>query len=156
MRGFLGKLVKQGKLGLVDPSEEVGLSYSEKSVSNLDSARILLKAEKLEEAVSLVYYGMYNLVLALLYKVGIKSENHSASIVLLEEVFGFDNERIMEAKRERIDKQYYVGFEVSMGEVREGLVVAEDFVRELRGFISGIGKKDVEVFRVRFGEVIKS
>ena len=43
MKEFLIKLVKQGKLKLVEPSEEIYKSYLEKSESNLDSAKILLK-----------------------------------------------------------------------------------------------------------------
>jgi len=40
--------------------------------------------------------------LALLFKVGIKSENHTASILLLKELFGLDNSKILNAKKERM------------------------------------------------------
>jgi uncharacterized protein (UPF0332 family) len=155
MKEFLNSLFKQGKLKLVEPSENIFNSYLEKSSSNLESAKILLNVDKLEESVALVYYSMYNLVLALLYKVGIKSENHSGSIILLKEIFNFDNQLIVESKKERIDKQYYVGFEISKKEVEQSLMIAEDFNRDLKGFISGLNNRDIEVYRSKFEELVK-
>jgi len=40
---FLASLRKKEVIGLVDPSEEVKQSYIDKSASNIDSAKILLK-----------------------------------------------------------------------------------------------------------------
>lgn len=154
MKEFLISLIKQDRLKLVESSENIFNSYLEKSSSNFESAKILLEANKLEESVSLVYYSMYNLVLALLYKVGIKSENHSGSIILLKELFDFDNQLIFEAKKERIDKQYYVGFEVSKKEVEESLVIAENFNRDLKGFVSGLNKIDIKNYRNKFEDLI--
>jgi len=153
MKEFLTKLVKQGKLKLVEPSENLFKSYLAKSSSNFDSARILLENDKLEEAVSLIYYSMYNLVLALLYRIGVKSENHSASIILLEKIFGLDNSLIIKSKNERIDKQYYVGFKISKKEVEESLILTEEFNRNLKGFASGIGEKDVMNYRDKIKEL---
>ena len=155
MKKFLIRLIKMDKLKVVEPSENVSQSYLGKSFSNFDSAKILFKSDKLEESISLIYYSMYNLVLALLYKVGIKSENHSASIILLKEIFNLDNDLISESKKERMDKQYYVGFEISKKEVGESLVIAEEFNRKVKGFISGIGKKDIECYRNKFEEITK-
>jgi len=41
--------------------------------------------------------------LALFYRVGLKFENHTASILLLKGIFGMDTREIEKAKRERID-----------------------------------------------------
>src|SRR3989344_8193376 len=101
---FLIKLKKEGKIELVEPSEEIKDSYIKKSESNLISAKILLENNRFEESVSLTYYSMYNLLLALLFKTGIKSENHSGSIILLKKLFSLENKEILEAKRERLDK----------------------------------------------------
>ncbi len=49
---FLNKLEKEGKLGLIEPSEEIKQSYIKKSESNVISAKILLENNKLEEAVA--------------------------------------------------------------------------------------------------------
>ena len=74
---------------------------------------------KFEESVGLAYYSMYHLLIALLFKVGIKSENHSASVILLKEIFNQDNKKIFEAKTERIDKQYYIDFKITKSDVEE-------------------------------------
>ncbi len=42
-------------------------------------------------AISSAFYAMYHAVLALLYKCGIKSENHMGTIILLKEIFKIDN-----------------------------------------------------------------
>jgi len=52
---FLRKLKQEGKLKLVEPSEEVKQAYLQKSSSFIDSAKLLLKNKKLEEAISLAY-----------------------------------------------------------------------------------------------------
>jgi uncharacterized protein (UPF0332 family) len=81
------KLKNKGKIELVEPSEEIKASYLIKSQSNLESAKILFNAEKFEESISLAYYSMYNCLMALFFKFGIKSENHTASIILFEKLF---------------------------------------------------------------------
>lgn len=96
---FLKKLLEEGKLKLTEPSEAIKQSYIKKSESNLSSAKILLEHNRLEEATSLAYYGMYCMLTALYFKVGIKCENHSAAILLLKKVFRIDNHSIIAAKK---------------------------------------------------------
>lgn len=133
---FLIKLAKERKIEIVEPSEEIKDSYLEKSESNLASAKILLENNKLEESVSLAYYSMYHSLIALLFKTGIKSENHSASIILLKELFEIDNSDISFAKRERVDKQYYVNFEITREQVKDAIRKAELFNSKILDFIS--------------------
>ncbi|WP_332450041.1 HEPN domain-containing protein [Methanoculleus sp.] len=95
---------------IVTPSAQVQEAYRKKSESYLVSAKILLENERLEETVSMAYYSMYYMVLALLFATGIKCENHSGATILLESLYGIDNSRIAAAKRDRIDKQYYVNY----------------------------------------------
>ena len=151
MKEFLNKIIRQEKLELVEPSDNISKSYFEKSISNFESANILLKNDKLEESISFVYYSMYNLVISLLYRAGIKSENHSVSIILLKEIFDFDNFLIKEAKVEGIDKQDYVGFEISRKEVEDSLIEAEKFNRELKGFILGWARKILNFIEINSG-----
>lgn len=42
-QNFLSKLKKEGKLGLVEPSEEIKLSYLQKAENCLKSAKILFQ-----------------------------------------------------------------------------------------------------------------
>ncbi len=110
---FLIKLKNQGKLELVEPSEELKEAYLRKSESYLNSAKILFQSSHLEESVSMAYYSMYYILSALLFKVGIKCENHSGSIQISKELFGLNIKDILFAKKERIDKQYYIDFHIT-------------------------------------------
>ena len=151
---LLAELIKENKLKLVESSEEIKDSYLEKSQSNLDSAKILLENNKLEESVSLTYYSMYNIATSLFFKTGIKCENHSALIILLKEIFEIDNSSISYAKKERIDKQYYADFEITKEEVNEAIKSAEDFSSILIDFISKMNNSDIEEYREKFKEII--
>lgn len=151
---FLNKLKKDRKLELVEPSEEIKESYIIKSDSNLTSSKILLNNDKLEEFVSLAYYSMYHLVTALLFKTGIKSENQSASIILLKEIFNQDNKEIFEAKTERVDKQYYTNFVITKEDVKETIKKAEIFNSNLIDFISRLNNSNIEIYRRKFAEIL--
>ena len=96
---------------------------------------------------------MYNLVLALLFGVGIKCENHSAGIISLKNVFELDNNLLSEAKKERIDKQYYVDFNITKQETQTAIEIAEDFNNKIRDFISKLNHQDVQEFRDKFEEL---
>lgn len=150
---FLSELHGEGKIKLVEPSEEIKESYLEKSESYLASAKLLLHNNKLEEAVSLAYYSMYYSLLALLFRVGIKSENHAASIILLKELFGLDNKKIYRAKKERIDKQYYVGFKVAKSDVVELIKTAEEFDSEILDFLEKLNNERIVEARNKFKSI---
>jgi cytochrome c biogenesis protein ResB len=63
---FLRKLYREGKIQIVEPSAQIQEAYWKKSESYLTSAKILLENKRLEETVSMAYYSMYYMVLALL------------------------------------------------------------------------------------------
>lgn len=150
---FLNKLKKEGKLGLVEPSEEIKQSYIEKSESNIISAKILLENKRLEESVTLSYYSMYHMLTALMFKAGIKSENHSAAIMLLKKLFGADNSDISFAKKERVDKQYYVDFNITKEEVADAIKKAEAFNSKILDFISRMTNEDIVGYREKFRKI---
>lgn len=150
---FLTRLHQEGKLLLEEPSEEVKAAYLNKSESYLMSAKILLKNNKLEESVSLAYYSMYYMILALFSKVGIKCENHSAAIILLEKIFDIDNSAISSAKRERVDKQYYVDFIISSLEVEDLIGTAEVFNSKILDFIERLNNERIAEFREKMEKI---
>ncbi|MFH1151869.1 MAG: HEPN domain-containing protein [Nanoarchaeota archaeon] len=152
---FLIKLQKEGKLKMVEPSGEMKKSYLNKSESNLISSKILFENNLFEEAISMAYYSMYNALNALLFQVGIKCENHSGAIFLLKELFGLDNSGISFAKQERIDKQYYVDFNVTKEQVLELIKIAEEASKELLNFIAILKNKDIESYRTKLLELLK-
>lgn len=157
---FLKKLKKTGKLELVEPSEEVEISYLTKAENCLKSSKILIQNELYENSTSEAYYCIYNSLLALLFKIGIKSENHSASIILFEKLF--DNENLAKialwAKEERIDKQYYVETQQIIKATKEScnemIVKAEDFLLKLKVIISELNNEKIIQIRKSFKELL--
>lgn len=155
---FLNKLKKEEKLVLVEPSKEISDSYLEKSNNCLKSAKLLSQNNLYENSIGMSYYAMYNLLLALLFRVGIKCENHTGSILLLELLFRENDlfKVISNAKKERIDKQYYVTTEKDeiTKEIAEDLLNnAEDFVLKMRLVIKKMNNEYMDENRKKF-EVI--
>ncbi len=151
---FLTRVYNEKKLQFIVPSEEIKDSYIKKSESNLISAKILLQNNRLEESVSLIYYSMYHMLSALMFKVGIKCENHSASIIILKELFNIDDSDISFAKKERVDKQYYTDSIIAKKEVIESVKKAESFNKELFDFISRLTNKKIEEYQKKIKEMI--
>jgi uncharacterized protein (UPF0332 family) len=106
---FLNKLKKEGKLELVESSEEMSLSYEKKGIECREVAKLAFENNYFESTVTQSYYAMYNNVLSLFFKSGIKCENHSAAAIILRDFFNQKDlySIFSKAKEERIDKQYY-------------------------------------------------
>jgi uncharacterized protein (UPF0332 family) len=148
---FLARLAKEGKLKVIEPSEEICSAYLDKAEKSLKSARILLDNNLYENSVSMSYYTMYNSLTALLFRVGIKCENHAGSIILLRKLFGKPNlYRIISfAKKERVDKQYYVDFKLVKEPAVELLKKAENFLVEMKFIIRNIKTEEINEIRNR-------
>ena len=147
---FLIKLKKEGKLKIIEPNSNVKESYIEKSKNSLKSAEILLEKELIENSVPMAYYSMYNMLTALLYYLGIKCENHSASIIILKELFGIDNSKIEFAKTERVDKQYYIDFKITKEEVESLIKSAVKFNSILYDYIEKLTSKQITQYKEEF------
>lgn len=152
---FYSKIHRQGHLRPVPPSIDMKRAYQRKSESYIISARILFENGKLEEAVSMIYYSMFYMVLALLFRTGIKCENHSAAIYLLEDLYGLDNSSIVRAKSERIDKQYYIDFNLNREDVDELMEAADDFNAYIMNFTEKMKGKEIERYRNSFLELVR-
>lgn len=102
---------------------------------------------------------MYNALTALLYKTGIKCENHAAAIILLKNLYKQErlHKSISRAKKERIDKQYYVSSRTDDEETaetaREILKDAVKFITEIRVLMRKMSHSDIEDLRKRFGSI---
>jgi len=154
-KGFLARLRDEGTLRLVEPSNEIKEAYTKKSESYLASAKLLLENDKLEESISMAYYSMYYAALTLFFRTGIKCENHSAAVILLEEIFDLDNSAISSAKKERIDKQYYVDFSIVKVDVKETVRIAERFNAEILDFTDKLNSEKIEGFRERMRKLLE-
>lgn len=154
MQSFLDKLKKQKKLQMIEPSEEISQAYLEKSEKSLRSAKATYEIKSYEDSVALSYYSMYYSVLALFFKAGVKCENHAGTIILLEKIFGIDNELLQKAKTERIDKQYYVDFSVTKKEVNQMIKVAEQFNSIIFNFIDELNNKKIGDYLSKLKDIL--
>ncbi len=148
-RNFLHDLFIERKIQIVNPSENVAESYLKKSNGHLASAKLLCDHEHYEEAVSMAYYSMYHAVMALFFRTGIKCENHSATIVLLKEVYGVDSKPLSEAKKERIDTQYYVDTITTRKDVGDLIQAAEHFNADIVDRIERLTNQKITQYRER-------
>jgi uncharacterized protein (UPF0332 family) len=139
---------------MVTPSEEMKSAYLKKSESHLTSARLLLDNDLFEQSVSMAYYSMYYSVLALFFATGIKCENHTAALILLQDVFAIDNTDLEYAKTERIDKQYYVTSAPVRDDVVALIQTAESFNAGLLDVIDRLTNEKREKFRKKFESLI--
>lgn len=144
---FLRKLHSEDKLDLIDPSENISSDYMKKSSNSLKAAKLLRGQNLFEESVSMAYYSMYHILVALLFKVGIKCENHTGSIILLKELFSIDNSEISFAKSERVDKQYYTDFKIVEDDVDWTIKSAEEFMNKIMTYMENMKNEDVSGFR---------
>lgn len=153
---FLKKLKKKKVIQLVEPSEEMKLSYLIKAKDCLISAKILYQNNLYENSTSEAYYCMYNSLLSILFKMGIKSENHSASIILLDKLLDKTDlaKTLFWAKGERIDKQYYTEnqqiVKASKESCNEMILKAEDFLVRIKLLINETGNEKIISIRKLF------
>ncbi len=152
MNKFLIKLKTEKKLELIDKSQEMHESYLLKSENCLKSAKILFRESIYENSIINSYYAMYNCVLALLFKCGIKCENHTCSIILLKEIFNLPKlaELLKDAKKSRIDSQYYVSTtkeEADQNSAQSAITSSESFILGLRAFINSLKNSEIDKIR---------
>jgi len=153
-QNFLRDLFSERKLQIVNPSENVMGAYLKKSESYLSSAKLLRDNDHYEESVSMAYYSMYYMVLALFFRCGIKCENHTATILLLKDVFDIDNTALLNAKKERIDTQYY-GDTVATKRDVEGLIItAERFNSHLLDVTARISNEGIGRYRENLKKIL--
>jgi uncharacterized protein (UPF0332 family) len=157
---FLKKLKRKRVIELVESSEEMKSSYMIKADNCLKSAKILLQNQLYENSTSEAYYCMYNSLLALLFKIGVKSENHSASIVLFDRLIGDKDlvKIISWAKGERIDKQYYIETQqivkVTKESCNEMILKSEYFLVKMKLLINELSNEKINFARDSFVELL--
>jgi uncharacterized protein (UPF0332 family) len=109
-QNFLDKLKSEKNLKLVEPSEEISKSFLIKSEKCAIVAKLAFNEGIYENSLSEAYFSIYNTVTALFFKCGIKCENHSAAVILIQKLFKLEHMHkiFSDFKKDRIDNQYYV------------------------------------------------
>ncbi len=158
---FLNKLKKEGKLEVVECSEQISISYEKKGAECREVAKLALDNGYFESAITQSYYSMYNNVLSLFFKCGIKCENHSASVILLNEFFDLGDLSLIfsKAKKERIDKQYYVtpsqNNPVTKESAKEMLSVSMKFNPQITAFKNNLKLDEIKKIRDNVMDILQ-
>lgn len=156
---FLSKLKQKEALKIVEPSEEISKSYLIKSDKCIQVAKLAYEAGIYENAVSEAYYSVYNTVMSLFFKCGIKCENHSGAVLLIKDLFKLENlySILSEFKKDRIDNQYYVSIidaePIHKEKCDERIKTAQEFNAKLRVYIGKITNQEINKIREEFQEI---
>ena len=157
---FLNKLGKEGKLEIVESSEQMSLSYEKKGVECREVANLAFNNGYFESAITQSYYSMYNNVLSLFFKCGIKCENHSAAAILLKEFFNQKDLSLIfsKAKEERIDKQYYIAPSQNnpvTNESAKGMIsISMRFNPQITAFKNNLKLEEIKKIRDRIRNIL--
>ena len=156
---FLSKLIAEKNLEIVECSEEMSHSYEKKSAECREVAKLAFNNNYFESAVTQSYYSMYNAVLSLFFKCGIKCENHSGTLILLKNFFS-QNELYLilsKSKVERIDKQYYTSEAqtnpLTKESANEIIISMMAFNPKLISFKNSLSLKEIEKIRSLIKEI---
>jgi len=158
---FLNKLKKEGKLGLVEGSEQMALSYEKKGAECREVANLAYDNGYFESAITQSYYSMYNHVQSLFFKCGIKCENHSASAILLKDFFSQSELYLIfsKAKEERIDKQYYItpsqNNPTTKESAKEMIGISMKFNPQITAFKNNLKLEEIKKIRDKISDILQ-
>ena len=105
---YIKKKYSENKIKFREKSDIVSDSYLKNSKDELKAAKIMINQKLLPQSITHLYYSNYLLLQSLLFKCGIKCEDHNSSIIILKIIFEIDNKKLKELKKERIEVQYYL------------------------------------------------
>ncbi|WOF15275.1 HEPN domain-containing protein [Methanoplanus sp. FWC-SCC4] len=134
---------------LIEPNENLTDAYFKKA----EDALLTMKSiESPDWIISTGYYAMYYSLYALLMKAGIKSGIHTCTIECMRECLGdyfseSDIEAVENARKTRIQSQYYTTHELKEQEISEILSTAPKFLLKCRHISGLIKTKDIEKIR---------
>lgn len=138
---FWKKLVKENKLAIISSNNNLSEAYFKKSKNSLRSAKILLDHGQIEDGIALAYYSDYHALTALLLKIGIKCENHLASIQILNYLLELNNKIIKNAKQERIEKQYFINNKIAFLDLKKAIEETELFLDQIQGYSKNLTQR---------------
>ena len=65
------------------------------------------------------------------------------------------NSNILYAKKERVDKQYYVDFNITKEDAIQTIKIAEEFCKEMYDFISKLSNESSERYISKLKEIVQ-
>lgn len=152
MKEFIQKLYKQDIIGLDEPNNTISGAYVKKSKRYEQSAKLLYNHDRFEECVQLSYYSTYYCALALLFRVGILSKNHDATNYLVQLFFDINTSFLSDAKKKRIQTQYYVSHKSVQADAKNILRYVKDFQITTQNELAKINTTKIEEVKNTFND----
>ena len=147
--------IKNGIM-IVEPNDNLSLAYLKKAEDALEAMH---SVSSFDWKISTGYYSMYFSLYAVLMKIGIKSENHSCTIEIMERLLSEyfspgECEMLEKARRARVDTQYYTTRSVSETFSSALSKRAPRFLVTCRSIVDGLDEKQVQKLRKSLIELI--
>lgn len=135
----------------IEPNDTLAYAYLQKSRHDLVVLRSISE-EDTEWKSTVAYYARYHILTALLLKIGMECKNHNCSLKLAEYLFQDmitinQFKEIKEAKKQRINLQYYTDRTVEKEEFEHNMKSVDDFVDKIQQIIESITREDIEKIR---------
>lgn len=173
--------------GMILTSQNPQLSrmHLEKSLKNIEVMNYLKKGNYLDWTVIAAYYSMYQACLSILTRIGLKSENHTCTIAVIERYFVRTGELdkkfveqyrnlsdiiekiekvkieqkllnvLKDARDKREDFQYDVESEIDIVNVEEVTKGAIEFVERVKILVDSLKNEFIEAVRKDLKEMIR-
>lgn len=137
------------------PNNNLSEAYMKMARKDVAALKSLPDADRMWKAVT-AYYARYHMLTALLQKVGVDCKDHNCSINIAEYIFPGDKKmfsEIREAKRHRINLQYYIDRPVDDNALKKNLDSVDLFLDKLSGMLESLTRELIEDTRRRLPRV---
>jgi uncharacterized protein (UPF0332 family) len=138
--------IKKG-LKIVEPNQRLSKSYLEQAKSSLLRAKKDFEDKDFLWTTIAIYYAEYYALYSFLQRIGLKCENHSCSILVVDILLGDETTlTIKEHKDKRIDAQYYIKVDQE-NKIETMLYEAQGFISNFDEIVSNLSEDDIEKYR---------
>lgn len=150
---YLKWCMKQNKgIKVIKGSENLQKAYMEKAKGSIKSMEANANEGIDDWAISAGYYARYFVIYALLRRIGIKCEMHDCTIAVFRYLFASEIpssfiQELDQAKKDRIDAQYYTG--VIQTSIEDEIKNTKNFVLKIEEIINGLNKSKIQIVRTK-------
>jgi uncharacterized protein (UPF0332 family) len=148
--------IKNG-ISLTAPNETLASAYLKKAEEALETMQTITARDW---KITTAYYAMYFSLYAILTRLGVRCENHSCTILLMERLLSdyfapAEMALVERARGARVDAQYYVSREIPDPFCEELIRAAPRFLVKCTGIVNGMSERTVETLRKRLIEALR-
>ena len=148
--------IKNG-ISLIAPNETLASAYLKKAEEALETMQTITARDW---KITTAYYAMHFSLYAVLTRLGIRCENHSCTILLMEQLLSdyftsAEMTLVERARGARVDAQYYVSREIPDPFCEELIRAAPRFLVKCAEIVNGMNEKTIGTLRRRLAEALR-